>query len=103
MLQQSLRLLEEETREPTSTLIRSGEDRIRMVNEMVLRVAGTLRELQEIAEKYEKLGTMSRSGIRQAWAKFKWSVDATDLDALRSKVGFPNDFVLWQVAGRSCR
>lgn len=91
-LSQSLRFLEEETRDPNSTLMKSGEDRIRMMNEMILRVSGTLRELGKIAKKYEKLGTTSRSSMKQTWAKFKWSIDASDLDALRSKVSSPDSW-----------
>lgn len=85
-LAQSIRFLEEETRDPNSTLMQSGDDRIRMMNEMIARVGVTLQELQKIAEKYEKLGTLSRGRIKQTWAKFKWSVDAADLDVLRNKV-----------------
>lgn len=85
-LSQSIRFLEEEGRDPNSTLVRSGPDRILMVNEMIARVVVTLRELQSIAEKYEKLGDLSRGRLKQVWSKFKWSVDASDLDALRNKV-----------------
>lgn len=61
-------------------------DRVRMMNEMLGRVMVTLGELQIIAEKYEKLGDLSRGKLKLAWSKFKWSLDATDLDALRNKV-----------------
>lgn len=85
-LSQAIRFLEEETRDPNSTLMRSGPDRIKMMNEMIIRVVATLGELQKIAEKYEKLGDLSRGRLKQVWSKFKWSIDASDLDALRNKV-----------------
>jgi hypothetical protein len=83
-LSQSIRLLEGEAKDPDSTLVRAGEGRVRMVREMMARVEVTLKELQKYVEKYEKLGDPSRS--KRAWAKFKWSVDASDLDSLRNKV-----------------
>lgn len=86
-LSQSIKLLELEAQNPNSTLVRSGEDRIRMVKEMMSRVEVTLKELEKHAKKYEKLGESSRSKVRkQLWVKFKWSIDASDLDALRNKV-----------------
>lgn len=86
MLSQSIQLLQEEAKDPNSTLVRSGEDRIKMVREMMSRVEETLKELQKHAKKYEKLGDSSRAKRKQIWDKFKWSVDATSLDSLRNKV-----------------
>lgn len=37
-------------------------------------------------ENYERLASISRTGVRQTWAKFKWSVDGSNLDALHIKV-----------------
>lgn len=85
-LSQTLRFLDDETKDPKSTLMRAGKDRVRMMNEMLGRVMVTLGELEIIAEKYEKLGDLSRGKLKLAWSKFKWSLDATDLDALRNKV-----------------
>ncbi|RPB07542.1 hypothetical protein P167DRAFT_495646 [Morchella conica CCBAS932] len=93
-LSQSIKLLELEAQDPNSTLVRSGEDRIRMVKEMMSRVEVTLKELEKHAKKYEKLGDSSRSKVRkQLWAKFKWSVDASDLDALRNKLVYHNGVI----------
>lgn len=86
VLSQSIKLLQEEAKDPTSTLVRSGEDRVRMVKEMVIRVEVTLRELKTHAEKYAKLGDEKRGKRKQFWEKFKWSVDASSLDSLRNKV-----------------
>lgn len=86
MLSQSIRLLEEEASDPDSTMVRAGEDRVRMVKEMIVRVEVTLKELQKHAAKYDKLGDVKLSKRKQIWSKFKWSTDATELDALRNKV-----------------
>lgn len=85
-LSQSIQLLQEEAKDPNSTLVRSGDARIVMVKEMMGRVEVTLRELEKHAKKYEKLGDNTRAKRKQIWSKFKWSVDATNLDSLRNKV-----------------
>lgn len=89
MLSQSIRLLEEEAANPNSTMVRAGEDRVRMVKEMIVRVEVTLNELQKHATKYDKLGEVALSRRHKIWTKFKWSTDATDLDSLRNKVCIP--------------
>lgn len=86
ILSQSIRLLEEEAANPNSTMVRAGEDRVRMVKEMMVRVEVTLAELKKHAEKYEKLGDGSLPRRKKIWAKFKWATDASDLDSLRNKV-----------------
>ena len=89
-LSNSLNILQEEVKDPTSTLVQAGEDRVRMVNEMVSGVGETLKLLEKVAKKYETLGSGSGSKRRQIWAKFKWSVDFSKIDALRNKVGTSN-------------
>lgn len=83
-LSNSLKVLQEEIADPKSALIRAGEDRVRMVNEMMSRVHITLKELEKVAKKYEALGTGSKS--KHMWMRFKWSVDFSSIDSLRSKV-----------------
>lgn len=58
---------------------------MRMVNEMVSGIGETLKRLEKVAKKYEILGSSSKR--RQIWAKFKWSVEFSRIDALRNKVG----------------
>lgn len=86
MLSHSIQLLKEEAADPKSTMVRAGEDRVRMVKEMMVRVEVTLNQLQKFAVKYDKLGNVDLSRRKKIWAKFKWSVDANDLDSLRNKV-----------------
>ena len=56
-----------------------------MVNEMVSGIGDTLKHLEKVAKKYEILGSNSKR--RQIWAKLKWSVEFSTIDALRNKVG----------------
>ena len=83
-LSNAFKILQEEIKDPNSALVRAGESRVRMVNEMVTGFGVTLKKLQKIAKKYEILGSNSKR--RQLWSKFKWSVEFSDIDALRSKV-----------------
>lgn len=83
-LSNSLKVLQEEISDPKSVLIRAGEDRVRMVNEMMSRVRTTLKELEKVAKKYEALGTGSKS--KHMWMRLKWSVDFSSIDSLRNKV-----------------
>jgi hypothetical protein len=89
----SLRILQEEVDDPNSVLVRSGEDRAKMVNEMVARIHVTLKELQQVAKKYGVLQTGSRG--KKVWAKLKWSVDYRGIEGLRSKVRFAPRTPVW--------
>ncbi|KAF8244580.1 hypothetical protein K440DRAFT_558303 [Wilcoxina mikolae CBS 423.85] len=86
MLCQSIQFLQEEVNNPNSTLVRAGDDRVALVNQVMSRVEETLKELQKCANKYEKLGDVKQPKVKQMWRRVKWSVDAADLDALRNKV-----------------
>ena len=81
----SIELLADEAQDPKSTLASGGEKRVELVRELLSGVQGTLKSLQKHAERFGKLES-SRSGLKKAWAQFRWSVDASDLDALRNKV-----------------
>ena len=59
-----------------------------MVNEMAKGIGVTLKKLEKVAKKYEILGSNSKR--RQLWTKFKWSVEFSDIDALRNKVCHPS-------------
>jgi hypothetical protein len=86
-LHSAIELLHEEINDEESILRRSGEDRVRMVNEMMSRVADTLNELERVSKKYDKLlDAASRPTWKKIRDRFRFSVDAPDLDALRNKV-----------------
>ena len=91
-LHNSLQILREEALDPNSVLVRAGEDRVRMVKEMVSRIDITLKKLQKLATKYELLAPGSKG--KQIWARFKWSVEFTTVDSLRNMVLLSSRIIL---------
>jgi hypothetical protein len=86
-LHSAINILREEIEDPKSLLCRAGEGRVEMVNEMMKRVRDTLKELESVSKKYEKLLRKPSQGKLKEWVdRFRFSVDAPDLDALRNKV-----------------
>ena len=85
-LSSSLTILQEEVKDPESTLRRAGDDRVRMVKEMVAGIEETLKRLRKVASKYDILGSGSKT--KQIWAKLKWSAEFSSIDRLRNKVSF---------------
>ncbi len=83
-LSSSITILQEEAKDPKSTLARAGNDRIHMVNEMVAGIEETLKRLRKVASKYDILGSGSKT--KRIWAKFKWSAELSSIDRLRNKV-----------------
>jgi len=83
-LSNSLKMLHEEVLDPESILVQGGEDRVKMVNEMVARIEVTLKQLQKVATKYELLGPSSKK--KQILRRIKWSAEFTSVDALRNRV-----------------
>lgn len=81
----SLKMLEEEVENENSALVRAGEDRVRMVNEMVAGIRETLERLNKVATKYGILGSAG-SKAKHFWIKIKWSAEFKSVDSLRSKV-----------------
>jgi hypothetical protein len=80
----SLNILQEEIKDIDSILMLVGEDRVRMVKELVSRVHVTLKGLQKLANKYKILGSGSKR--KQIWAKLTWSMEFSSIDSMRSKV-----------------
>ena len=85
-LSTTLRLLQDEVMDENSILVKSGEDRLRMMKEIISRVEGTLKQLEKIAGKYAKLLDPGRSKARKVWDRVKWSAEMADIDGLRNKV-----------------
>jgi len=85
-LSSSIQLLQDEVKNESSVLVRSGEDRLRMMQVMIKRVEATLLELDKFATKYAKLLDTSRSKTRKVWDRIKWSSELADIDDLRNKV-----------------
>ncbi|KAL8925684.1 MAG: hypothetical protein Q9208_003367 [Pyrenodesmia sp. 3 TL-2023] len=87
-LSNAFKILQEEAKDPNSALVQAGENRVQMVNEMVKGIADTLKKLERVAKKYQILGSSSKR--RQLWTKFKWSIEFSDIDSLRSKLVYHN-------------
>ena len=83
-LANSMQILQNEAKNPRSTLILAGDDRVRMVNDIVKGVGETLKRLEKVAKRYEILGSDSKG--KHFWIKFKWSVEFSNIDGLRTKV-----------------
>ena len=84
-LSNSITILQEEAKDPKLTLARSGNDRVRMVNEMVTGIEDTLKRLRKVASRYDILGSDSKT--KRVWAKLKWTADLSSIYRLRNKVG----------------
>jgi hypothetical protein len=88
----SMSILESEANNPQSVLVLAGDDRARLVNEIVSRILGTLGELKEMAGKYGILG-MEASKRKQLLARVSWTLKgASAIHGLRSKVFTVLDF-----------
>ena len=94
-LSNSLTILQEEAKDPESTLSCAGDDRVRMVNEMIAGIEDTLNRLRKVASKYAILGTGSKA--KQLWVKFKWSAEFSSIDRLRNKVS-----LRWRIVSYVC-
>lgn len=81
-----MKSFDEEFKNPDSVLVRSGEDRHKMIGEILTRLNETLDTLTDIFRKHRNLGSTVRSGVKRTWDKFKWTLDAKEVDGLRSKV-----------------
>ncbi|KAF8245176.1 hypothetical protein K440DRAFT_604272 [Wilcoxina mikolae CBS 423.85] len=84
-LSSAIQILEEEVKDLDSTLMSAGEERIRMVKEMMSRIEETLKKLELFSKKYDKLLDKKRPNWKRYVDQFKYSLDASELDALRSK------------------
>ena len=94
-LSNSLTILQQEAKDPKSTLSCAGDDRVRMVNEMIAGIEDTLNRLRKVASKYAILGTGSKA--KQLWVKFKWSAEFSSIDRLRNKVS-----LRWRIISYVC-
>ena len=56
----------EELKDPESILVRSGEDRKKMLQEMLGTIQQTLNGLDEAFRKHRNLGSTTRSGLKKS-------------------------------------
>ena len=101
-LSNSLTILQEEVKDPESTIVQAGEDRVRLIKGMLGNILVTLKKLEKYAKKYEIMGSGSK--VRQKWTQVKWSFDWTSIEGLRSKLHQHNSMmslILTQVGNSS--
>ncbi|KAA8911289.1 ankyrin repeat-containing domain protein [Sphaerosporella brunnea] len=89
-LRLTFQMLEEEANDPESILVVSGEDRVKMVKQTIGNVEETLKALAAFSKKYDKLGDKNRPKWKQIWAKFTWTAEMAEMDALRNKINYHN-------------
>lgn len=87
---QSISLLVEDLNNPNSTARMAGEDRVKLVNEMMAGAKETLTKLQDFAKKHGVIRTSDRSQIKKAFDRLRYAKDASTLNSLRSKLVYHN-------------
>lgn len=85
-LSKSIMILKQEISNPDLVPLLSGENKLRVVSEMIAQVKGTLSDIRTIAEKFQRIRDMPLSRRKMIWIKFKWSAEASELGSLRNKV-----------------
>jgi hypothetical protein len=92
ILAESIDLLIAEIKDPDSILVRAGEDRVALTNNIIDRTKITLSSLQKILLRYdvrEKPGDL-RGKLRFAWDRVKFAADYASIDELRTKLQYHN-------------
>jgi len=91
ILSQSIDLLIQELENPDSILIRAGETRVTMVNQVMMQAKGTLHELESFAKKHDfNVGAGEKPRYKRVWDKVKFAREKSSVDALRLKVQYHN-------------
>lgn len=85
-LHMSMKMFEEELQNNDSILSRSGNDRKKMIADMVGQVRTILDSLLVVFAKHRNIGNTSRPRVKRGWDQFKWSLNAKEVDSLRNKV-----------------
>jgi hypothetical protein len=86
VLSQSIRLLVECASNPESILVRAGEERVQLVNTMISGANETLLRLEAFAKKHQFVGSEAPSKLRRGFNKWRYVIDASTINKLRSKV-----------------
>ena len=89
-LSNSLKILQEDVKDPESPLLKAGDDRVKLVNDMVGNIRVTLNKMEQIARKYEIMGSTTASKGKQIWTRFKWTFDWSTIEKLRGKLNQHN-------------
>ncbi|KAL6718697.1 hypothetical protein ACLMJK_002931 [Lecanora helva] len=84
----SLAILREEAQNPDSTLMQAGESRVHLANQVVEGISDTLKKLEKHVTKYQIRD--SKSKAQRILAKCKWSIESSNISALRNKLTYHN-------------
>src|SRR6266536_4679523 len=82
----SIDLLIQEVKDENSTLVRAGESRKRMLEEVMKAVNATLKDLEAFAKKYDFVGPTVKGKGRRIWDRVKFATEMKSVDALRAKI-----------------
>jgi hypothetical protein len=82
----SIDLLTQEVKEENSTLVRAGETRMRMVEEVLTQANATLKELEVFAKKHDFTALGSKEKGKRIWDRVKFSLEVKSVDAMRTKI-----------------
>lgn len=90
VLSTSLQILIDEAQNTESVLVRSGENRINMVTEMIHNTKETLAKLEAYVRKYDIIADPpnSRPLLRRTWDKLRFSHDSSTVNGLRARIGY---------------
>ena len=90
VLSSSIQLLTEEAQNAESVLVKAGQRRVDMVNEMMSSTKETLEKLDAYAKKHEILtgSADSRSLLRRGWDRLKFAKDVSSINSLRMRLSY---------------
>jgi cell division septal protein FtsQ len=91
----TMKLFEDELKDPNSVLVKAGEERLQMVKDLLEKVKQVLKGLDDSFNKHRKLGDVTRKGLKVMWDQFQWARYAKDVDGLRNKVGAQSSTSGW--------
>jgi hypothetical protein len=83
----TMKLFEDELNDPGSVLVKAGEERLQMVQDLLENVKQVLKGLDDSFKKHRKLGDVTREGLKEIWDQFQWSLHEKSVDGMRNKVG----------------
>jgi hypothetical protein len=90
VLAHSTNILKEDACSPESVLVQGGEDRIRIVNEMVAQIKITLSEVEKSFTRHDIFSAGTNSQKRSIWATLRSSTAFGSVDSYRRKVSRPS-------------
>jgi hypothetical protein len=82
----SIDMLIQEVKDENSTLVRAGENKMRMANLLMKQSNATLKDLEAFAKKYDFNQVIRKDRGRRIWDRVKFSTDFKSVASLRAKI-----------------